>query len=396
MHTRARGLRALLTFAALALFAGLAAPAVPDAAASPRSPDPGTVAGGPALAGRGVVVNPAPGVKKLPKVNASSYVIADYDTGAVLAAKDPHGRYRPASTLKILTAATLIPRLDPDDKIKPRHEDCNVEGSKVGLVPKMKYRVDDLFRGLMMTSGNDAALALARGAGGKDRTVRLMNETARRWGAYDTVARNPHGLDRKGQRSSAYDLALITRHALGMPDFRDYVTTLRAKFPAPKGKSYEISTHNQLLMPGAEHYRGAVGVKNGWTSKAKASFVGAARRDGHTLIVVLMHSEPYFWDDARQLLNWGFAAHGEVRPVGALVRPTRMRSPSPEADVPTVPPPTAAAPAAGEPASRDWPLSPVAAGAAVGVVAGALVTAGAYGLLMARRRRRRRRRGGRL
>ncbi|WP_405395378.1 D-alanyl-D-alanine carboxypeptidase [Microbispora hainanensis] len=293
--------------------------------------------GGDRLAGRGII-RPA-GIKPPPKTEASAYVIADADTGAVLAAKDPHGHYLPASTLKTLTAVTLIPRLDKNRKIKPSEEACNVEGSAVGIVPEPIYKVDDLFRALLMVSGNDAAVALAEANGGVKKTLADMNKEARKLQAYDTVAKTPNGLDAPGQRSSAYDLALIARAGLALPDFREYISTKVAKFPAPKEDPkkkkkkkrrddaeasespapayYEMANHNRLLG----RYKGMLGVKNGWTSKALGSFVGAAKRDGHTILVVIMHHPGSFWDEVAKLLDWGFAARGKAAPVGQLVSP---------------------------------------------------------------------------
>ncbi|QYC38642.1 D-alanyl-D-alanine carboxypeptidase DacF precursor [Nonomuraea coxensis DSM 45129] len=276
---------------------------------------PATPVGGPALGSRGLV---APeGVKKPPKTKATSYVIADVDTGQVLAAKDAHGRYLPASTLKTLTALTLIPKLDKNLRIRPSQNACNQEGSAVGLTPKATYRVDDLFKGLMMTSGNDAAMALAEVNGGLAKTMREMNEEAKRLQANDTVAKTPSGLDKPGQSSSAYDLALIARAGLANRDFLRYISTKTANFPAPKGKTYQISNHNKLLW----RYQGMIGVKNGWTSKALGSFVGAATRGGHTIMVSVMRHEGYFWEEVGQLLDWGFSVRGKVTPVGQLVDP---------------------------------------------------------------------------
>ncbi|MBO3745197.1 D-alanyl-D-alanine carboxypeptidase [Streptosporangiaceae bacterium NEAU-GS5] len=274
-----------------------------------------TVIGGPLLAGRGLVV-PA-GVKAPPKTAAKAYVIADADTGQVLAAKDPHGRYLPASTLKTLTALTLIPKLDKNRRIRPSQNACNTEGSAVGLTPKITYRIEDLFRALLMVSGNDAAVALAEANGGLPATLSDMNAEAQRLQAFDTVAKTPNGLDKKGQSSSAYDLALIARAGLALPDFRSYVSTKTAKFPAPKGKSYEIGNHNKLLW----RYDGMIGVKNGWTTKALGSFVGAASRNGHTIIVSIMRYDGSFWDDVTKLMDWGFDVRGNVTPVGELVSP---------------------------------------------------------------------------
>ncbi|MFB4283121.1 MULTISPECIES: D-alanyl-D-alanine carboxypeptidase family protein [unclassified Nonomuraea] len=276
--------------------------------------EPTTPVGGEALGSRGLVV-PA-GVKKPPKSKATSYVIADAGTGQVLAAKDAHGRYLPASTLKTLTALTLIPKLDKNRKIRPSQNACNQEGSAVGLSPKATYKVDDLFKALMMSSGNDAAMALAETNGGLAKTMSDMNAEAKRLQAYDTVAKTPSGLDKPGQSSSAYDLALIARAGLANPEFRRYISTKTSKFPAPKGH-YEISNHNKLLW----RYQGMVGVKNGWTSKAQASFVGAATRGGHTIVVSIMRHQGGFWDEITQLLDWGFSVRGKAAPVGQLVDP---------------------------------------------------------------------------
>ena len=303
-----------------ALVAGLmtAAP-MSSAAAGPAFPyDGDATIGGPLLASTGVVVQRLPGAPQLPGgLDMGSWLVADADTGEVLAAKAPHERFLPASTLKTLTAITLIPRLSPKQVQKASYDDVAVDGSKVGLVTGYPYSVDTLFTALMVVSGNDAAGALAEAAGGIPRTVRLMNAEAAHLQALDTVARTPSGLDAPGESSSAYDLALIAREGLSMPAFRHYVGTVRATVPAPRGRHFEIYTHNRLLTS----YRGDIGIKNGYTVAAGGTYVGAATRGGHTIIVTLMHANPNFWSQARELLDWGFAAEGKVVPVGTLVAP---------------------------------------------------------------------------
>ncbi|GAA3527645.1 hypothetical protein GCM10022419_003060 [Nonomuraea rosea] len=290
---------------------------------------PTTPVGGEALGSRGLVA-PA-GVKKPPKTKATSYVVADADTGQVLAAKDAHGRYLPASTLKTLTALTLIPKLDKNRKIRPSRNACNQEGTAVGLSVKATYKIDDLFKALMMSSGNDAAMALAETNGGLAQTMSDMNAEAKRLQANDTVAKTPSGLDKPGQSSSAYDLALIARAGLANPEFKRYISTKTSTFPAPKGH-YEISNHNKLLW----RYKGMVGVKNGWTSKALGSFVGAATRGGHTIVVSVMRHEGYFWEEVADLLDWGFSVRGNATPVGQLVDPLpdAQAAPQPGASAP--------------------------------------------------------------
>lgn len=291
--------------------------------------------GGPRLAGRGYIWDKTSSASAPPHIAASSYVIADLETGRVLAAKDPHGHYRPASTLKALTSITLIPRLDPHKKVKPSLNAVNASGSAVGLSTKMYYTVNDLFHGLLMQSGNDAAIALAEAGGGMPQTLAAMNAEARRIQARDTVARTPNGLDDDPpltlhqQHSSAYDMALIMKQGLALPDFRKYVGARLYDWPAPptkeerkKGKKtggYQIGTHDHLLL--GDSYPGMIGGKNGWTSHAAGSFVGAAKRHGHTIVIALMHAQSDFWPDARELLNWGFAERDKVGGVGTLVDP---------------------------------------------------------------------------
>ncbi|WP_440072575.1 D-alanyl-D-alanine carboxypeptidase family protein [Streptosporangium sp. OZ121] len=333
-------------------------------AAGPRTRREREPVGGTRLGGRGLVV-PA-GVKAPPKTAAKAYVIADAESGEVLAAKDAHGRYLPASTLKALTALTLIPKLDKDRKITPSRRAVNEEGSAVGLVPKPLYTVEDLFKALMLVSGNDCAMALAEANGGLATTLADMNAEAKRLQAFDTVAKTPSGLDKPGQSSSAYDLALIARAGLANADFRRYISTKTDKFPAPKGY-YEIGNHNKLLW----RYKGMIGVKNGWTSKALGSFVGAAKRNGHTVIVSIMRHDGYFWEEVADLLDWGFANRGKVLPVGKLVDPVPEPAPLPTGPAasatPAAPAPVSAQDpaAAARPADEGVPIGYYALGAAL-------------------------------
>lgn len=275
---------------------------------------PGDTVGGARLAGKGIVV--AKGAPTPPQVTAASWLVADLDTGQVLAAKDPHGRFAPASTIKSLTALALLPVLPPDRRLTPVHDDIAVDGTRVGLVERVAYPVDELMGAMLMVSANDAAEVLARGAGGQRATATLMNETARRLGAADTRAVNPHGLDAPGQVSSAYDLALIAQAGLAAPRFARWVATPSASVGAPDGRRIATRNHNKLLG----RYPGMLGIKNGYTVASRASFMGAAERDGHRIVVTLMRSDPKVFDQAKLLLDWGFAAVGAPA-VGQLVEP---------------------------------------------------------------------------
>ena len=320
------GLFSLVKSRAIAV-AGLALAAAAIASlATPAGAAAGGPAGGPQLAGHGVIVNyPAHG-RRLPRVSASAYVIADAGTGQVLAAKDPHGWYRPASTLKVLTAITLMPALKPDALVVASHRAAVVTPSKVGLIQGNSYRVSDLFRALLMISANDAAVALAQATGSFAKGVAMMNAEAHHLQAYDTVAKQPNGLEAKGQHVSAYDLALFARQALAIPAFMRDEALVVARFPGrPHHRPVKLWNQNAMLTT----YPGDLGGKIGWTTQARATFVGWARRHGHTLIVTILHCRPLTeMTVAAQLLNWGFAMDGRVRPVGVLVRPLPTAAPA--------------------------------------------------------------------
>ena len=288
------------------LVAGLLAAALSPAVATAEPDRADSVVGGPLLGRAGTVVQPGPTTPPLPSgVSAAAWVVADLDSGEVLAARNAHGRFLPASTLKTLTAVTLIPELSRGAMHQATFDDVNIEGSKVGLVPGERYRVDTLFQAMLVVSGNDAANSLASAAGGVTRTAALMNATARRLGALDTVARNPNGLDEPDQLTSAYDLALITRAGMAMPSYRTYVGTLRSRVNAPGGKHFEIYNHNKLMT----RYQGTTGGKTGYTVKARRTFVVTAERGGRELVVTLLRAETVN-PDAVALLDWGFAAAG--------------------------------------------------------------------------------------
>jgi D-alanyl-D-alanine carboxypeptidase (penicillin-binding protein 5/6) len=254
-----------------------------------------------------------------PAVQASAFVVADVDTGAVLAAKAPHAKLRPASTLKTLTALVLLPRLDKTDQVIGTDQDAGIEGSKVGVYPGLKYSVDLLFQGMFLASGNDAVHALAvHDQGGIPATIQRMNKLAAEMGAGDTHVTDPTGLDADGQYSSAYDLALFAQAGLERPDFAKYAATKYTAFPlAAKKGTYQVANQNKLLF----NYDGALGVKTGYTTLARNTFIGAAKRNGHTLVVTLMNSPHGITEDAANLLNWAFKSYDKLEPVGTLVKP---------------------------------------------------------------------------
>jgi D-alanyl-D-alanine carboxypeptidase (penicillin-binding protein 5/6) len=311
--------------AGLATVLALASAAIPAASAASGTA-PGSqpqsarqAVGGADLASRGIVVNyPRHGVGRLPRVPASAFVIADASTGQVLAAQDAHGLFPPASTLKVLTAITLIPLLNPNATVVASRLATSVQPNVVGLISGRAYKVSDLFRALLMISANDAAVSLVQATGSFGHGMALMNAEAHRLQAYDVVAKQPNGLPAAGQVVSAYDEALIARQALALPAFMKYDSTLAARFQVSRRKWVTLDNQNWLLT----QYRGGIGGKIGWTVKSEATYIGLARRNGVTLIVTLLHCTPLQEiTSGERLLNWGFAAVGKVTPVGVLVKP---------------------------------------------------------------------------
>jgi D-alanyl-D-alanine carboxypeptidase (penicillin-binding protein 5/6) len=326
---------------------------------------------------RGLVVTA--GTPPLPDgLTAAGWLVADAGTGAVLAARDPHGRYYPASTLKTLTLLTLTPLLDPNRVVVGTAEDENMEGSRVGLVQGGQYPVSLLFQALILQSGNDAANAVARAAGGVEVTVAAMNETARSIGAFDTVAGTPSGLDVAGQSSSPYDLALIFRALISDPATAAVLATPTAQMPPVEGRNpgFQIQSQNPLRTT----YPGDLGSKTGFTNAARHTFVTAAERGGRRLVVSIMDSEnkpvgpP---DQAARLLDWGFAVPAATSGVGRLVSPGEVSaSSSPTSAGSPTPARREGRPAAGAVAGSqgdDFPRLPLTLGGAAVLVVAAVV-----------------------
>ncbi|WP_091344527.1 D-alanyl-D-alanine carboxypeptidase family protein [Micromonospora rhizosphaerae] len=350
------------------------------------------VVGGEQLDTPGLVA-PA-GAPAPPAVTATSWLVADLDSGAVLGACGPHEYGTPASTQKLLLAATMLPKLDPKQAVTVTRSDLKIApgSSAVGLLVGGRYPVETVWLGLLLNSGNEAANVLARLGGGPDLVaggVRAMNEEAHRLGARQTHAVTPSGLDGKGQFTSAYDLALIARACFANPLFRRYALTERTQIPAQpalKKGGFQIQNENQLIY----RYRGALGGKTGFTELARHTYVGAAERNGRRLVVTLLGAEARplrGWQQGAELLDWGFSLPRDAS-VGRLVEPGELdaaaeAAPSGSPGAPATPPPWQGpvVTAGRRMAEGDWRvILPVAGGAAA--VVGVVVT-----LLMARRRR---------
>ncbi|WP_189058617.1 D-alanyl-D-alanine carboxypeptidase family protein [Longimycelium tulufanense] len=310
----------------------------PGKSSPPPPPIPDHPVGGEKLGGCGDVL-PA-GAPKPPKdVSAASWLVADLDTGNVLAAHNPHARQRPASTIKVLTALTVLSSGDVklDDKVTVSKEDAEQEETRVGLVPGQQYTVRQLMTAMLIRSGNDVAHALARQLGGLDKAVAKMNTLARELGALDTQAATPSGLDGPGQMTSAYDLALVFRKAMQNPDFRKAEAT---RFIDLKGlsKGPRVVNDNQLLT----QYPGGMAGKTGFTDDARHTYIGAAERNGRKLVAVVLRTEQQpvpAWKQGAKLLDYGFALNRHARvgelvsgPPQAVLATTTGPAPQPAAD----------------------------------------------------------------
>jgi D-alanyl-D-alanine carboxypeptidase (penicillin-binding protein 5/6) len=311
-------------------------------------PPPASDAGGARLARPGLQVQLRPGTAGPPRLKASAWIVVDLNTGHVVAACNAHVPLAPASTLKVLTALALHPRIPASTRYTARPADAAIDGTKVGLSPGSVYRVGDLWHGLLMGSGNDTANALATLAGGTPAAAELLNRTARSLGARDTVAVNTSGLDAPGQVSSVYDLALFGRAALADPAIARLVRTTTYAFPSrgtalSRGarRTYQIQNHNRLLL----NYPGTTGIKNGYTSTAGASLVASASRKGRSYLVAMLRSDVNVWGMGASLFDWAFAQGAGLEPVGRLDgTPAPATAPVTSTSAPTSPASGGAAP----------------------------------------------------
>jgi len=306
-----------------------------DGQGSQGSPSSVSMAGGGALLFEpGVHAEPHSGAPDVPSgLSALSWLVSDATTGQVLAAKNAHRQLPPASTLKTLFADTVLPRFSRDTTHKVTDSDLADIGagsSLVGIQSGQTYTVADLWHGVFLASGNDAVHVLAHMNGSVAQTVSEMQAKARMLGADDTHVVSPDGYDEPGQVSSAYDLAVFARAGLQNADFADYCSTKSVDFPGGYDAhgnyvdSFGVENTNRLLTgeKGVTPYPGLVGVKNGYTTNAGNTLIAAARRDGRTLITTVMNPQSgalnAVYNEAAELLDWGFEAAGRTTSVGTL------------------------------------------------------------------------------
>jgi D-alanyl-D-alanine carboxypeptidase len=240
----------------------------------------------------------------VPAISSTAAIIVDEASGAVLYDLDSHTAVAPASLTKIATAILAIEGADLDAWVQVNVDSRQMPGSSLmGLLPGDCMQLRDIFYGLMLRSGNDAALAIARYAAGSDAAfVNQMNTLLSRLGLTDSHFANPHGLDQNTQLVSAYDLAMLTRYGMQLDEFATAVQT--TSWTARGSRTFWMNNINGFLS----RYEGADGVKTGYDEDAGPTFVGSAVRNGHRVFVVLLNS-PDRYGEAADLLDWAYENH---------------------------------------------------------------------------------------
>ena len=251
-----------------------------------------------------------PVVAEAVEVSATACVLMDADTGLVLYRKNEDQRMLIASVTKLMTALVVLEQGEVDETVTVTAAHM-AEGSSMYLHVGEKLTLEELLYGLLLCSGNDAALALTECAGGVEPFVALMNEKATALGMKNTHFANPNGLDDEEHYSTAYDMALLACAAANEPTLRRIASTRTAGIG---GRT--LTNHNKLLS----RMDGCIGLKTGYTKAAGRTLVSCAEREGHRLVAVTLR-DGNDWNDHEMLYDRGFALVGvqeELR--GRIVR----------------------------------------------------------------------------
>jgi D-alanyl-D-alanine carboxypeptidase len=268
--------------------------------------------------------------QQLPQPQAD--IVIDAGNGRVLIGTNIHAHIHPASTAKIMTALVGVERLAPNAMVTPNAQAANVELHRIGLTAGKAWPLNDILASLMMVSANDAAYAIADtvGHGSLDEFAADLNETAARYGMHDSTFGDPAGLDdttsyKGGPYTSAYDLAIATRNALAVPAIAKWAALYQYQFNDISGVHHYLTNHNRMLQPGGAYaFPGILGFKTGYTSRAQHSLVAVARRNGRTLISVILGAPDAGYTEAANLLDAGFAMPVNAAGLGVTVPPVRV------------------------------------------------------------------------
>lgn len=236
----------------------------------------------------------------LPDIDAGAAAVMDMDTGRLLFGKNHHMRRPMASTTKIMTAILAIERCGLEEVVTVSKRATRIGGSGMNLKEGEKCTVRELLYGLLLPSGNDAAIALAEHiAGSVEDFAEIMNQKAWQIGARNTQFKNPHGLDADGHYTTAYDMAVIACYALRNTLFSEIVSTKQVTIG-----NRQLYNTNEMLGS----YPGADGVKTGYTGKAGRCLVTSATRDGRRLVSVVLFCRSRYQraDISRKILDYAF------------------------------------------------------------------------------------------
>jgi serine-type D-Ala-D-Ala carboxypeptidase (penicillin-binding protein 5/6) len=243
------------------------------------------------------------------EVRARYAVLVDPATGAVLWGRRSRTPAPPASLTKMLTALAVRASLDLDTVTVASREAARQPARRLAMRRGQKLTVDQALKALMIVSANDVAVMLAETAGGSvPRFAHAMDAESQVLGLRGSSWRNPNGLDARGHRSTAFDLAILARAVLADRWLARLVRTRHAAFTAPGGHRHTLTSRSRFLLG----YRGAIGVKTGFTDDAGHCLAAAATRGGRTLIAVVLHS-PDNAGDAGRMLDWGFGRGRSAR-----------------------------------------------------------------------------------
>lgn len=252
-------------------------------------------------------------------VSARSAILIEQESGRVLFEKDAHTKRRIASITKIMTAILAIESGKMDEKATVSNRAIHTEGSAVYLQEGEKIKLEDLVYGLMLRSGNDAAVAIAEHVGGSvEGFVHLMNQKAAEIGMMNTEFANPHGLDdHENHYSSAYDMAILTRYAMENPIYQKISGTKVHRAPNPNEQWDRVWRNKNKLLTSLYEY--STGGKTGYTKRAKRTLVSTAQKDGMNLVAVTIDASDD-WNDHIGMFNMAFSKYNlfKIKDSGTL------------------------------------------------------------------------------
>ena len=266
-----------------------------------------------------------------PELVGLAGILIDNESGQILYVKEPHQKMYPASTTKILTAILTLENASLSEIVTVTEDACNVDGSAIGLHEGEQIVLEDLLYALMLSSGNDAAVAIAVHVGGSvEGFVAMMNNKATELGATDSHFNNPNGLPDENHYTSAYDLSLIAKYAMQNTAFREIVATQSKVINRTYPEAQTNMVNSSRLF---SRYPGTIGVKTGYTEAAGQCLVAATVKGERELLSVVLASEGTgIYDDTIALMEYGYNQFEKVEiiPKGAYITDSPVKNGAPD------------------------------------------------------------------